>query len=87
GERVGVALTLNTEATPLTVPWSAVLYDVHGGAWVYEVVGDRTFERRRVHVEYVVDGKAVCEYGPAEGAKVVTAGAAELFGTETGFTK
>lgn len=87
GQRVGAALTLKSEAESLTVPWSAVIQDIHGGSWVYEQTGDGTYVRRRVAVEYVVDDTAVLAFGPPPGRQVVAAGAAELFGTETGFTK
>jgi hypothetical protein len=40
-----------------------------------------------VSVRYVVEDTAVLATGPEMGVPVVTAGAAELFGTETGFTK
>jgi len=87
GQRVGAALTLKSEAESLTVPWSAVVQDIHGGAWVYEQTDDRTYVRRRAAVRYVVDETAVLAFGPPPGSRVVVAGAAELFGTETGFTK
>ena len=87
GERVGVTVLLNDPAESLTVPWRAVVFDVYGGTWVYERIGDRTYRRHRVVVRYVRDGDAVLESGPRLGMKVVTAGAAELFGTETGFSK
>jgi RND family efflux transporter MFP subunit len=87
GQRVGATLALRSEADSLTVPWAAVLYDIHGGTWVYEQTGERTFARRRVAVRYVVGDTAVLAHGPTPGTRVVTAGAAELFGTETGFTK
>lgn len=87
GQRVGADLVLKGEAESLACPWSAVIHDIHGGTWVYEQTAERTFVRRRVVVRYVVDDVAVLASGPAPGAKVVGAGAAELFGTETGFTK
>lgn len=87
GQRVAAQIPLNDEQNSLTIPWSAVLYDIHGGTWVYEQTADRTFVRRRVTLRHVVDKLAVLAAGPPEGAKIVTAGAAELFGTETGFTK
>jgi RND family efflux transporter MFP subunit len=87
GQRVGVTVLLRSQAESLTVPWAAVLHDVYGGTWVYEQTGERTFVRRRVAVRHVLGDTAVLEAGPAPGTKVVTAGAAELFGSETGFTK
>lgn len=87
GERVGATLPLKDPAESLTIPWLAVVYDIHGGAWVYERTGERAYTRRRVVVRYVTGDTAVLDTGPAPGAAVVTAGAAELFGTDAGFSK
>jgi hypothetical protein len=61
--------------------------DINGGTWVYEVVGEHKFTRRRVQIKYVVDSNAVLASGPPVGSKIVTQGAIELFGTEMGFAK
>lgn len=87
GERVTVKLPLGDEAESSTVPWSAVVHDINGGTWVYENTTPQTFVRRRVQVAHVVEGVAVLKSGPTVGAKIVTAGAVELFGTEFGFAK
>jgi len=82
GQRVGVTLPLKGEAESLVVPYAAVLYDHNGGGWVYESLGKHAFARRRVVVDHVVGPEAVLALGPKPGTKVVTDGAAELFGTE-----
>jgi cobalt-zinc-cadmium efflux system membrane fusion protein len=87
GQRVGVTLALAGPADALVVPAAAVVLDIHGGGWVYEKTADRAYARRRVVVRYVSNGLAVLASGPAVGTVVVTDGAAELFGTETGFSK
>ncbi|MGC4007454.1 MAG: efflux RND transporter periplasmic adaptor subunit [Pirellulales bacterium] len=87
GQRVGVQLNLNGEAESLTVPWGAILHDLQGGTWVYEATGPRSYRRRRVVVRYTVDGVAVLAAGPNVGTAIVTEGAVELFGAETGFSK
>jgi len=87
GERLGAVLPLKDPAESLVIPWSAVLFDIHGGAWVYERTGERTYSRRRVAVRHVIDSAAVLDSGPPPGALIVTVGAAELFGTDTGFSK
>ncbi len=87
GQRVGVSLALKSQEKSLVVPWSAVLHDVQGGAWVYENTAPQTFQRRRVEVRRVNGDLAVLSHGPNVGAKIVTAGAAELFGTEFGAGK
>lgn len=87
GERVGARIPLVGEADSLTVPWASVVHDIYGGAWVYEVVGERVYARRRVAVRSIAGDSAVLAGGPAAGTPVVTSGAAELFGAETGFSK
>ncbi|MEX2118519.1 MAG: efflux RND transporter periplasmic adaptor subunit [Pirellulales bacterium] len=86
-QKVAATVTLRAEERAKVVPWAAVLHDIHGGAWVYENVSPRTFVRRRVAVKYVAGAQAVLAEGPAVGARIVTDGAAELFGTEFGFGK
>lgn len=87
GQKVGVTLALGDDEQSLVVPWSAVIYDVHGGAWIYENVSPRAFARRRVQVRHVADSIAVLASGPKPGTPVLTQGAAELFGFEMGFAK
>ena len=73
----------NTEKG-LVVPVAAVLYDIHGDTWVYEDLGGNAYARRRIEVARHAGEYAVVTRGIGEGALVVTAGAAELFGTEFG---
>lgn len=87
GQRLGVTVPLADARESSTVPWSAVVFDVHGGTWVYEQAGPRKYARRRVVVGYTAGADAVLSSGPALGTKVVTAGVQELFGAETGFIK
>lgn len=87
GQKVSVAVPLEGETESAVVPMAAVLYDIHGGTWVYENTAPQTFTRRRIEVHYVSDGVAVLARGPQPDVKVVTAGAAELFGTEFGIGK
>lgn len=82
GQRLGVTLSLRGSDESLTVPWSAVVYDINGGAWVYENTAPQTYVRRRVEISRVVGSLAALSRGPAVGTKIATAGVAELFGTE-----
>ncbi|MEN9576218.1 MAG: hypothetical protein RL514_4073 [Verrucomicrobiota bacterium] len=84
GERVFATLPLTTAQENLVIPWAAVLHDIHGGQWVYERTAPQTYVRRRVTVERVTGPDAILASGPPVGAKLVTDGAAELFGTELG---
>lgn len=87
GQRVSVELPAATAAENLVVPYAAVLFDIYGGTWVYENVGPRQYARKRVAIREVVGDLAVLGRGLQPGAKIVTAGAAELFGTEFGAGK
>ena len=87
GQKVGITLTLKDTEQSLVVPYSSILYDMYGSAWVYEKTEPRVYVRQRVELHYVLDELAVLSRGPDIGANVVTAGAAELFGTEFGVGK
>jgi RND family efflux transporter MFP subunit len=87
GQKVGVTLSERATEESLVVPWSAVAHDINGGAWVYENIAPQQYARRRVEVRRVVGSLAALARGPAVGAKIVTAGVAELFGTEFGAGK
>ncbi len=86
GERVLVDLPEQTgsEAAVIDVPAAAILTDINGGEWVYVETAPHQFERRRVEVARITGGRAMLARGLASGVRVVTSGAAELFGTEFG---
>jgi RND family efflux transporter MFP subunit len=84
GEKVGVMLAQKNAEESLLVPFSAILYDIHGGTWVYVKTAPQVYSRRRVELHHVVDGLAVLTRGPAAETEVVITGAAEIFGTEFG---
>lgn len=87
GQRVTVRMPLRSREESLVVPRAAVLYDASGGAWVYEAREGGVFVRRRVALVDAVGDTAILRQGPPPGTRVVTAGAAELFGTEFGAGK
>ena len=67
-----------------TVPFSAVLYDADGHAWVYTKAGDNAFVRAPITVDRVDAETAYLRAGPAAGTMVVTVGVPELYGAEYG---
>jgi len=87
GQKVSVRLLLKNLENNLVVPYSALLYDMYGSTWIYENTESLTYIRRRVEVHHVQDDYAVLSRGLSAGVEVVTAGAAELFGTEFGMGK
>lgn len=84
GQKVMVSLPRRGSAERIVVPYAAVLYDMHGDTWVYVKIAPLTYARQRVGIRCVVEGMAVAERGLRGGEPVVTAGAAEIFGTEFG---
>lgn len=84
GQRIAVELPAQGQTSGLTIPSSSILRDIYGGEWVYVSTGKRSFERRRVEIASVQNGQALLARGLKPGMEVVTAGAAELFGTEFG---
>jgi len=85
GQRVFVELTLLGSATQLKViPYAAVLYDLHGETWVYTSLEPLVYVRHPIVVDYIDGDLAVLSEGPPAGTEVVTAGAGELFGAESG---
>ena len=82
GHQVRVQLQLPGGGTRETVPYSAVIYWVDGGTWVYARTGPMTFVRQPVVVDSVQDGVAVLSSGPPKGTVVVRVGGEELLGTE-----
>lgn len=84
GQRVGVSLAMAGDDESLVVPFKAILRDYNENAWVYELTSPHHYSRRRVRLDRVVGDEAILSYGPAPGAKVVTDGAAEIFGAEFG---
>ncbi|MGH9277341.1 MAG: hypothetical protein ACRD12_04450 [Acidimicrobiales bacterium] len=70
-----------------TVPSGAVIVDAKGGRWLYVAEEPLVFLRHAVNVEREDAGVTYYTEGPPAGARVVTIGAAELHGAETGIGK
>lgn len=84
-QRVEVSLPLKVSGKHRVVPTAAILYDVHGGTWVYTRTEPLVYRRARVQMEFSTDeGQAVLSEGPLVGTPVVVDGAAEIFGIEFG---
>lgn len=89
-QMVTVLVPVGRQRLESVVPYSAIIYDAHGGAWLYvdrtEKPNVQRYERRRVELGAGVDGGVVVRAGqePALRAdeRVVTEGAALLFSRE-----
>ena len=64
------------------MPYSALLYDGTGAAFVYTSPAARTFLRRNVVVDRIEGERVLLSDGPPTGTAVVTVGAAQVYGAE-----
>lgn len=87
GERLALAIPSRTVRRRGQVPWSAVVFDIHGGTWVYEQAANRRYIRHRVELDHSANGVAYLARHPTPGTLIVTQGAAELWGVEFGAGK
>lgn len=87
GQRVGVELPVGGKRQAAILPASSILYDVHGGTWVYVQDQPLRFKRQRVSLLWFQGTEAVVENHLPSTLAVVANGAAELFGTEFGAGK
>jgi hypothetical protein len=67
-----------------TAPFSSIIYDLDGDAWVYTVTEPLTYVREPVVIERVTRDRAYLTDGPPAGTQVVTVGVPELYGAEVG---
>jgi len=66
------------------VPYSAVLYDLTGAAWVYTNPTPLTFIRHPVTIARINGATMYLTSGPRVGMQVVTVGVPQLYGAERG---
>ncbi len=88
-KRLGIQTTQtrseDIRGAPRTVvPYSALLYDLTGLAWVYTNPAPLTYVRAQVAVDDIAGDRVVLTSGPPSGTVIVTVGAPELYGTELG---
>ena len=84
-QRLAIRTTPVTAAAgALVVPYGAVVYEPDGSSWAYVQIGQRSFQRRPLTIASIAGELVTLSSGPAAGTLVVTQGAAELVGVETG---
>lgn len=88
-ERLGIETVKveQTDAGTLSVPSGAIIVDAHGNRWLYTNPAPLTYLRQLITVEHETGGRAFLAAGPPVGTDIVTIGAAELHGAETGIGK
>ena len=67
-----------------SVPYSAVIYDAEGKAWVFTNGEELSYVKQPITIDRIEGDTAVLSEGPEIGTEVVSQGAAELFGVEDG---
>jgi hypothetical protein len=64
------------------VPYAALIYDDQGRTFVYTAPKPLSFVRAAVVVDRIEGDRVLLSDGPAAGSRVVTTGAAEVYGSE-----
>ena len=83
--RLGITTTpVAADPAGLAVPYAALIYAVDGTTWVFVRTEPLTYQRTAVAVAAKTGDRVALTSGPPVGAEVVTVGAAELVGVETG---
>ena len=87
-ERLGVQTSpVVKHGNQLAVPYSAVIYDLHGETWLYTSPAPFTFVRETITVDFIDGDMAILSVGPASGTEVAMVGVPELYGADTGIGK
>lgn len=71
----------------LVAPYNALLYDASGSEWVFVSPEPNVYTRTPIKVEKIEGETVYLMQGPTVGTKLVTHGAAELYGIEFGVGK
>jgi hypothetical protein len=83
-ERIGL------ETVPVDgriIPYSAVIYDTQGNAWVYTNPEPLTFVREQIVIDRIEGDQAFLAEALLTDAPIVTVGVAEIYGAEIGVSK
>jgi len=84
-KRLGVQTARVTAgAAGLRVPYGALVYEADGSSWVFVETAPLHYQRARITVSGITGDRVTLTSGPPVGTPVVTVGAAELIGVETG---
>ena len=66
------------------IPYASIFYTATGETWTYTSPEPLTYVREPVVIDHIAGNRVFLTEGPAPGSEVVTQGAAELYGSETG---
>jgi hypothetical protein len=71
-------------SSTVTVPYSSIIYDPSGKAYVFTKIRPLTYVEVPIAVDHISGDSAYLKTGPRPGARVVSVGAEELYGVQTG---
>jgi hypothetical protein len=85
-ERIGLktARVRKVGGGKFEIPYAAILYEPDGRTYAFTEPKPLTFIRRPIAVDSISGKGAILSDGPPAGTEVVTVGATELYGAETG---
>ncbi|MGR9012413.1 MAG: hypothetical protein ACU83U_02100 [Gammaproteobacteria bacterium] len=91
-QRLGIETALVQEVLidgipRLVMPYSSLLYGLHGETWAYISPKALTFVRQAVTVDQIDGDLVFLSKGPASGTQIATVGVSELYGADTGIGK
>jgi hypothetical protein len=82
-KRLGIrTVAVKKSGRAFVVPYSALVYDEHGDAWVYVSTDPLEFERKAVKVVRIEGNNVLLAAGLPRGTRVAIVGVPELYGTE-----
>jgi hypothetical protein len=82
-ERVGLKTApVRQNGQGTIIPYDAVIYDADGKTYAYTAPKPLTYVRQEIAIDHVAGDSVMLSDGPPAGTKVVTVGAAEVYGTE-----
>ena len=71
-------------AQPVAIPYSAIVYDQSGQSYAFKQLAPLRYVEVAVKVDHIAGNTAYLKSGPQPGTPVVTVGAEELYGVQTG---
>ena len=85
-DRLGIetAAVASLPAGRESVPYSAVIYDAEGHAWVFTTGEKLAYVKAPITIDRIEGDTAILAEGPPAGTEVVSQGAEELYGVEDG---
>jgi hypothetical protein len=68
----------------VSIPYAAIIYDASGKAYTFTNTAPLTYTEVPVTVDHITGNSVYLSAGPKPGVKIVTVGAEELYGVQTG---